>query len=384
MLKVMADNRVEISAKQDGALYNVALDEKDFIIEGLGNEFSMSHVGLVVFVESGEAILHGRHITSEDTEQITLPANSSGYLVLRIDLTQAVGNEAFLYATPTLSNEEINWDGSIYDMPIATFITSNVDITNFEDARVMHTTLYPHKLSDLTDDINVLSKSELKTISHNAIYRGADITSMYDNGTFHANVANGTFENIYLGDYIIKNGRKYVVASCDEFYGYNNYAMIGTHHCAMICVSGLPNSYMNASNTNTGGYQASYMHTTHLPSCLATIASDLGDSNLLAHQKLLDTGDSWSWVANQKIALLSENQVYGGQVWGRTPYSVGEAYNKLPIFNLKRPNAVFGNIYPWLRDSWSSPGFATLDNRGRADNDHASISRYVCPLILLK
>lgn len=137
MFKIMADNGIDISAKQDGALYNVALNDQDFIIKGLGDEFAMSYVGLNVSVESGECVIHGRHIMSEETNTITLPANESGYLVLRIDLTKPVGQEALLFATPTLTHEEINWNGTIYDMPIATFTTGTIEVQQLEDVRVI-------------------------------------------------------------------------------------------------------------------------------------------------------------------------------------------------------------------------------------------------------
>lgn len=180
-LKVMADNRVEISAKQDGAVYNVALGDKDFIIEGLGDEFAMSYTGLVVSVESGEAVVHGRHITADEQEQITLPQNQSGYLVLRIDLTQVSGAEAMLYATPTLTNEEINWSGNIYDMPIATFTTSNTGVTNFEDVRKINGSFYPTKVSELENDLDFALKSYVDaqdTALNNALTK-KDISSAF-------------------------------------------------------------------------------------------------------------------------------------------------------------------------------------------------------------
>lgn len=139
-LKIMADNNVDISASQDGALYNVAVNNQDFIIKGIGNEMSLSNNGLVVTVESGEAVLHGRHITAETSNSITLPPNTTGFLCLRIDLSQTVGNEALLYATPTVTNEEINWNGTIYDFKLASFSTNNTAVTVLTDLRKVQNT----------------------------------------------------------------------------------------------------------------------------------------------------------------------------------------------------------------------------------------------------
>ena len=38
--------------------------------------------------------------------------------------------------------------------------------------------------------------------SHRQFYRGKDITSAFDNGTFSARVADGTFRDIFPGDFI--------------------------------------------------------------------------------------------------------------------------------------------------------------------------------------
>ena len=156
--KIMADNGVSVSAKQDGALYNVALGNRNFIFKNIGNEFALSNVGLVVSVDTGEAVVHGRHITAEEVNTITLPSNESGYLVLRVDLTQAIGEEAYLYATPTLSSEEINWGGTINDLVLAEFTTGSIDITTLTDAREIIEKVGATKTSELTNDSGFLTK----------------------------------------------------------------------------------------------------------------------------------------------------------------------------------------------------------------------------------
>lgn len=41
-------------------------------------------------------------------------------------------------------------------------------------------------------------------LSHNSIYRGKDLTSYFASGEMSQAIANGTFKDIYIGDYIIK------------------------------------------------------------------------------------------------------------------------------------------------------------------------------------
>lgn len=135
----MADNNVPITANRDGALYNVALSNQTFIIKGLGDELAPTCEGLQFSVGTGIAVLKGRHVTCQqisDANTITLPSNTSGYVVMRMDLSRPLGTEAYLFATPTLTQEEINWNGIIYDMPIATF-TSTLTNATIEDVRVV-------------------------------------------------------------------------------------------------------------------------------------------------------------------------------------------------------------------------------------------------------
>lgn len=133
--KVMADNGIDISAKQDGALYNIAVNNQNFICEGLGGEFFFGRTGLIINCDTGVAVVHGRHITADGPNVITLPANETGYLVLRVDLSRPIGEEAYLFATPTPIQEEINWNGNIHDMVLAEFTSNALECTSWVDKR---------------------------------------------------------------------------------------------------------------------------------------------------------------------------------------------------------------------------------------------------------
>lgn len=135
----MADNNVPITANRDAALYNAALANEDFVVKGLGSEFAPQCEGLQFSVGTGIALIHGRHVTCErvtDANTITLPTNTSGYVAIRMDLSRPVGQEAYLYATPALAKEEINWNGTNYDFPIAQFTSTSANAT-ITDVRVI-------------------------------------------------------------------------------------------------------------------------------------------------------------------------------------------------------------------------------------------------------
>ena len=46
---------------------------------------------------------------------------------------------------------------------------------------------------------------EILAGSHNALFRGKDITSYFNDRTLWSRISSGTFEDLFVGDYIKKN-----------------------------------------------------------------------------------------------------------------------------------------------------------------------------------
>lgn len=271
-------------------------------------------------------------------------------------------------------------------------------------------------------------ENNLGSVLCNQRYRQADVTAAWDNGTISTAIANQSFENIQLGNYITKtlslpilNGHidaengtstdyrcqiKFVDANA--FYGYDNYAVTATPHMAAL-IFGLPNDYMNPTNstttaadTGTGytGYAGSYMHVKYLPAVVKALNNALGNGHLVAHNMLMGTAvgsslvnrfgsaggatSSWEWQMNQYITLMTEAQIYGGTIWSSSGYDTGQANTKLAAFNLVRWNKFCGNKYMWLRDVASGSRFCSAARDGLAGYYVAAYSLYVVPLILLK
>ena len=272
-------------------------------------------------------------------------------------------------------------------------------------------------------------ENNLGSVLCNQRYHQADVTAAWDNGTISTAIANQSFENIQLGNYITKtlslpilNGHidakngtstnyrcqiKFVDANA--FYGYyDNYAVTATPHMAAL-IFGLPNDYMNPTNstttaadTGTGytGYAGSYMHVKYLPAVVKALNNALGNGHLVAHNMLMGTTvgsslvnrfgsaggatSSWAWQMDQYITLMTEAQIYGGTIWSSSGYDTGQANTKLAAFNLVRWNKFCGNKYMWLRDVASGSNFCTASSDGLANCYRAANSLYVVPLILLK
>ena len=138
MLYGMANNNVIIPAERDGALYNFLLGNQDYIFKGVGNEFEItpSSSSFILTLGTGEGVVCGRHVTETAGDTVLqLTQNSSGYVVIRIDLTQVPGSEAYLFATPTLQQENLNGNGTVHDLPLYRYATNASGVSSFVDVR---------------------------------------------------------------------------------------------------------------------------------------------------------------------------------------------------------------------------------------------------------
>lgn len=139
MLYGMANNNVIIPAERDGALYNFLLGGQDYVFDGIGDEFAItsSSSSFVLTLGTGEGVVCGRHVTEtgETPAILQLTPNTSGYVVIRIDLTQVPGAEAYLFATPTLQQDNLNSNGSVHDLPLYQYTTNGSGVSSFVDVR---------------------------------------------------------------------------------------------------------------------------------------------------------------------------------------------------------------------------------------------------------
>ena len=136
-LKVMADPS-EYGAERDAALYYFKTNG-DYIFEGIGNEFAASYStkSRLGTINNGMGVCGGRHITEKrigtSNSQITLPANSSGYLTIRMQL--GADPDCYLWTGSALVHGNLNNGDTIRDLPLYAFVTSATGITSFIDIR---------------------------------------------------------------------------------------------------------------------------------------------------------------------------------------------------------------------------------------------------------
>jgi len=243
--------------------------------------------------------------------------------------------------------------------------------------------------------------------AHNAMWGGRDITAAFNNGTVSANIANGTFKDIFPGDYITKqvtiSGTAYtvnwVIADCDYWWHKGDNTAMETHHVVIVPQAPIFNANMNATNTTEGGYAGSRMYKETIPACATGIVSAFGSSHILTFRDSIVravntssissgapfwTGASsdWGWYDAQ-CNLMCERMVYGMPAFSSSAWEAGVATRQMSAFRLSERLINYNRQWWWLRDVVSFALFAFVYGRGDASATNASAVLGVRPFALL-
>ncbi len=235
-------------------------------------------------------------------------------------------------------------------------------------------------------------------------YRGKDITELWQNGDLYEQISNGTFNDIYVGDYITTsdngNNVTWLIADLD------NYLYTGglkKHHATIIPASYLGSSnVMNDTMTTQGAYKGSKMYTDVLPQILKDYIVPVFQTHVITYKnyvtnqfnsskinqwgsvKLIDgtvsgggATDGWESVERQ-LDLMSEVNVYGTVIMSSSFYDIGIDSQQYAIFRLN-PKLINSdgknNIYSyWLKGVVSSTDFVIASNTGMAGWLNASLA----------
>ena len=326
--------------------------------------------------------------------------------------TAAIGTNATL----STSNLTLDNTGGLNDLQAQiTSLNSNISTTN-------------NSLNKLGEQINASNAG-----AHNGIYRGKYLGTSVTAAQYTA-IRNGTFDDLYLGDYWTIGGHNWVI--CDfDYYIRCGSVDVNQHHLVMM-----PSGNMNipagtalygasgtlalldgesatakkwnatsgapSTHTTAGGYKYSRMRTIIMKAANTIVINAFGSSHVLPFTELYyspaaatDSGlaSGWAWFDKDSQSdimcksicdLCNETMVYGQQVWGR-----GSAYTnvgceigidkfQLAIFALNRN---FANIRAnwWLRSVSSATSAAVVDGAGTAASSGSANANGVRPRFLL-
>ena len=228
----------------------------------------------------------------------------------------------------------------------------------------------------------------------NSIFRGKNLGSSVSQAQWTA-ISNGTFSDIFVGDYWEINNIKWRVAACDYFLNKGD-TQCTTHHVVIVpdsnllAANGSTTHYMNTTNVTTGGYKGSGFHSGTNPDntansakndCKTIINAAFGNGHILTHKELITNAvtdgkaSGWSWE-NCDVECMSEVMVYGHNAWGSAPgYETASEMTQLPLFAHK-PDLIINRAHWWLRSVAFASDFARVDNNGIA-NSYAAGSTWV-------
>ena len=228
---------------------------------------------------------------------------------------------------------------------------------------------------------------------HNSIFRGKNVTSYLTDGSLFTRISNGSFEDLFVGDYIVKNNITWRIAGFDV-YLHKGDTELTKHHAIIVPDKHLTTAQMNSSNTTVGGYVASAMYTTTLPSVLETYITPVFGSHVIEIRNLLTTGinasgynrwgngsgcsNAWEW-RSRKVDLMNENQVFGSISWSSSGFETGSDNCQLPLFRLAPEYITNRSYWYWLRNVVDSSRFAHVNGRGNSNYGDASATGGVRP-----
>ena len=227
--------------------------------------------------------------------------------------------------------------------------------------------------------------------THNNIFRGSSLGAL--NATYIANIQNGTFRGMFVGDYFSINGSNYVIAGINYKRHHGDTVDLGNHVVLMpqdwsktptqtLAPDGKTTHYMNDTDTTAGGFLGSKLYQTYLPQIQTKLETDFG-SNLMSfrtavsmHVDASGAPDQADWQ-DAKVAIPNEVMIYGTTLNGNNKNgswnNIGDEDSQLPLMRLndsERCNNRAGAF--WLSDIHSASGFAYADTSGVASWGPAS------------
>lgn len=240
--------------------------------------------------------------------------------------------------------------------------------------------------------------------NHNNIFRGDDLFAKgYTIDDICAMISDGSFSDIYIGDYFTLSGSienvpcfveqtgddgtkslvestqtvtyntKFRIAGLDTYLNTGDTAFTA-HHAVIVPDENIGTNRMNGTNTNNGGYTGSFLFTSVLPVYNAHFDAKL-NNHLLLHSEYLTNGvsgnstNSCVWVT-VKINLPSEPEIYGSTIFGGK-YDNGLNYRQFPIFRLN-PKYICNRNWFWCKSTAWNTSFAGVTSTGNANASGAS------------
>ena len=191
-----------------------------------------------------------------------------------------------------------------------------------------------------------------------------------------------------IGDYFVgASGYYYYLADMDTNYGgYNNYAIVNTHHCGIVVDTKSTCQWLSEGTVTE--YSSSTLHSfltnTALPKIKSDITTLFGDweSHLLTRIEMDNAIGGWSTLRDCLICAMTEAQMHGSMVFGIDGDQIGTGCKALELFRKYRFNEIYGNTNVWSKSLYSEAIACGARSSGQVDYAQISDSRRASGLIL--
>lgn len=242
-------------------------------------------------------------------------------------------------------------------------------------------------LKEMIDNIGTPTSQTLSPEMHRVTFRGKNLGSTVTAEQKTA-IANGTFDDLFLGDYWVINDIVWRIVDMDYWYNTGTAINKDTHHIVIMPDRNLYDTRMHSSSSNSCGYVGSEMYTTNLNQAKTTITSIFGDM-LITHKEFLTNSVKDGVIAglvekDSCVELPSEIMIYGTRIM--SDYGdLGVTYSKtqLALFDVA-PKYIYIGDYYWLRDPCNSYSFARISYDGYASTNDSDFLSGVRPVFAIK
>ena len=277
-------------------------------------------------------------------------------------------------------------------------ITEYASVTSFTEDSIFLTDGNQGTKKILVSDAFLAAMHLISPENHRAIFRGKNLGSSITGPQLSA-IQDGSFKDLWLGDYWEINGVKWRIMDFDYWYNLGDQPF-NKHHLVIMPDTPLYTAKMNETSTTDGGYVGSQMYTANRAQAKSTITTAFG-TNVLSHREYLTNAvtngypSAGAWT-DSTVELPNEIMVLGSSVY--TPASAGTTAGIVKRYTASRVQLALFQVCPryislspstnvrinyWLRDVASDQRFARITDYGPVTDTAASLEYGVRPVFAI-
>lgn len=207
---------------------------------------------------------------------------------------------------------------------------------------------------------------------HRNVFRGKNLGEFITDEQLAA-IRDGSFADLYVGDYWEKDGVRYRIADINYWKGVGYQESVQKPHILIVPDTILGSGQMHTSNSTSGGYKSSTMKNARLNQ----IANSLPDAfkNILISHRMFSDG---AWI-NASVDLMNEVMVHGTCICTDNSNKQTSDTQQLAMFRLVPELKTIGANY-WLRNLSSAQTYTLVSQYGDASNDMATSTYGIRPV----